>query len=239
MLASQKFICFSIEDLQFADPESLDLIQKIVGGKVPILLIATYRDEQTLPKNVKPLIESSISIALAPFTEDETAEFVSTTLHRDRQYIVPLVAVMQEKTAGNPFFIREMLDTCYRKNCVFYSWKNSAWEFDLDRIFTEFESQSYGSQISNDFVAKRLHDLPPASRSLLAWASLLGTSFAFSLVKKLLAGENAWPKAKGLPVIGLQDPVIGLQGALAGYIIMPCDNEDRFRFAHDRYVRIS
>jgi serine/threonine protein kinase len=234
VLASQKFICFAIEDLQFADNESLDLIQKIVGGKVPILLIATYRELATLPKSVKPLIASSTKLQVAPFTEDETAEYVASTLHCETDYIVPLVAVIQEKTAGNPFFIREMLDTCYRKLCVYYSWRNSAWEFDLDRIFLEFESQSYGSQITNDFIAKRLQDLSPASRGLLAWAALLGTSFSFSLVKRLLYGENVWPNAQGVPQIGSQDPVAGLQGALGAYLIMPCENEDRFRFSHDR-----
>lgn len=234
VLASQSFICFAIEDLQFADDESLDLISKIISGKVPILLIVSYRDTKTLPSTVMPLIASSIQLQVKPFTENETAEFVASTLHRERDYIVPLVAVIQEKTAGNPFFIREMLDTCYRKLCVYYSWRNSAWEFDLDRIFSEFESQSYGSQITNDFVAKRLDELTPATRAILGWASLLGPSFSFSLVKRLLQGENVWPKAQGLPEIELQDAVAGLQGALDAYLIMPCDNEDRFRFSHDR-----
>lgn len=234
VLASQRFICFAIEDLQFADNESLDLISKIISGKVPLLLIVSYRDIKTLPLTVKPLIATSIKLEVKPFTENETAEFVASTLHREKDYIVPLVAVIQEKTAGNPFFIREMLDTCYRKLCVYYSWRNSAWEFDLDRIFLEFESQSYGSQITNDFVAKRLDEQSPATRALLTWAALLGTSFSFSLVKRLLQGENVWPKAQGLPEIGLQDPVAGLQGALGAYLIMPCDNEDRFRFSHDR-----
>src|SRR5580692_11300766 len=86
-----------------------------------------------------------------------------------------------------------MLDTCYRKSCIYYSWKNSVWEYDLDKIFTEFESQTYGSQINNDFVAKRLQELPSTTRSLLAWASLIGNTFSFSLVKKLLSGENSPP----------------------------------------------
>jgi predicted ATPase len=234
VLASQKFICFAIEDLQFADNESLDLIKTIVSGKVPILLMTTYRDINSLPQSVKPLVATSIKLQVAPFTEAETAEFVASTLHRETDYTVPLVAVIQQRTAGNPFFIREMLDTCYRKFCVFYDWRSSLWRFDLDRIFAEFESQSYGSQITDDFVAKRLHELSPASRALLAWAALLGTSFSFSLVKRLLQGENVWPKAQGLPEIGPHDPVAGLQGALGAYLIMPCDNEDRFRFSHDR-----
>jgi predicted ATPase len=240
VLASQKFICLCVEDLQFADNESLDLIQKIVAGKVPLLLILTFREEKTLSQSVTPLLSASTKIELKPFTEEDTTAYVSATLHREQDtssYLLPLVAVIQEKTAGNPFFIREMLDTCYRKNCVFYSWKNSAWEFDLDKVFTEFESQSYGDTMTNDFVAKRLQELPKSSRSLLAWASLLGNSFTFSLAKRLLSGEKSWPNAQNLPIIGLHDPVSGLQNALSAYIIMPCEDEDRFRFAHDRYMQ--
>jgi predicted ATPase len=240
VLASQKFICLCIEDLQFADNESLELVQRIVSGKVPLLLMLTYRDENELPTSVAPLLRSSTKIELKHFNEEETAQYVSTTLHREKDttaYLLPLVAVVQEKTAGNPFFIREMLDTCYRKGCVYYSWKNSAWEFDLDKVFTEFESQSYGDTMTNDFVAKRLEELPKSARALLAWASLLGNSFTFSLAKRLLSGEKSWPKAKDLPVIGSHDPVSGLQNALSAYIIMPCEDEDRFRFSHDRYMQ--
>jgi len=34
---------------------------------------------------------------MKPFDEDETAEYVSETLHRDREYVLPLTAVIQEK----------------------------------------------------------------------------------------------------------------------------------------------
>ena len=33
------------------------------------------------------------------------------------------------------------------------------------------------------------------------------------------------------------DPVSGLQGAIAAFTIMPCENENRFRFSHDRYLQ--
>ncbi|KAF2457500.1 putative histidine kinase HHK1p [Lineolata rhizophorae] len=233
-LGTQKFICFCIEDLQFADQESLELIQSIVTCKIPIVLILTYRSEEALPKIVQSLLPLSTQINLSPFTEDETAEYVAHTLHRDREYVLPLVAVIQEKTGGNPFFVREMLDTCYRKECVYYSWKFSAWEYNLDKIFDEFESSAYGAQITNDFISKRLEELPAVTRSVLAWGSLLGSSFSFSLVKRLMSGS--YVMAEGLPIAKSQDPVAGLNGALGAYIILPAEDEDVFRFAHDRYL---
>ncbi|OCK81994.1 hypothetical protein K432DRAFT_424503 [Lepidopterella palustris CBS 459.81] len=238
LFAVCKFICFSVDDLQFADAESLELIQSMITERIPIVFILTYREEQSLPKDIQTLLSSATRIQLNAFDEDQTAEYVLETLHRDRDYVLPLVAVIQEKTLGNPFFVREMLDTCYRKNCVYYSWKNSVWEYDLDKIFTEFESRTYGSHINNDFLAKRLQELPPTTRALLAWASLIGNTFSFSLIKRLLSGEDAPPNATGLPILlNSQDPVSGLQGAISAYVLMAGEDEDRFRFAHDRYMQ--
>ncbi|KAF2402195.1 hypothetical protein EJ06DRAFT_573809 [Trichodelitschia bisporula] len=237
LLASSKLIILSLDDLQYADTESLDLVHNIVTGKIPILFIITYRHDDLIPKHVLTLLSSAVKLELTPFSEEETSTYVSATLHRDRDYVVPLVAVIQEKTAGNPFFIREMLATCYRTRCIHYSWKTSAWEFDLDKVFTAFESESYGSQITIDFVSKRLQELPYSARCLLAWASLLGNSFSFSLVKRLMCGENAWPDAQGLPLVGSYDPVAGLQASISAYLIVPGGDEDRFRFSHDRYMQ--
>ncbi|KAF2807838.1 uncharacterized protein BDZ99DRAFT_572730 [Mytilinidion resinicola] len=237
LFAVCKFICFCVDDLQYADPESLELIQNIISGRIPIVLILTYREEDGLPKETRSMLRSATKVQLRPFNEDQTAEYVSETLHRDRDYVLPLVAVIQEKTMGNPFFIREMLDTCYRKTCVYYSWKGSTWEYDLDKVFTEFESQTYGSQINNDFVTKRLQELPLPTRSLLAWASLIGNSFSFSLVKKLMDEETVLSNASGIPTLtDPQDSVFALQGALSSYILMAGEDEDKFRFSHDRYM---
>ncbi|KAB2575560.1 Sensor protein GacS [Lasiodiplodia theobromae] len=240
MLARQQSICFCIDDLQFADDESLELIQAIVHNKLPLVMILTYREEERLTPGIKSLLDSATNmtrITLNPFTEVDTAHFVAETLHRDPEYCLPLVATIQEKTGGSPFFVREMLDTCYRKKCIYYSWQDSAWHFDLDKVFAEFRSTAYGSRINNDFIVKRLQELPKVTRYLLAWASLIGSTFSFAIVKRLMQGEHA-ANATGLPITDV-DPVEGIDGAIASYIVMSGDDEDRFRFAHDRYMQAS
>lgn len=237
LLAYQKFICFCLDDLQFADPESANLLQNIAQANIPIVLILTFRSESSLPPKIKDLLQTATKVDLAPFTEEETAEYVSTTLHRPQEYVLPLVAVVQEKTRGNPFFIREMLDTCYRTQCIFYSWKSSQWEYDLDKVFNEFSSPDANKFSSNDFIARRLQELPPNSRALLCWASLIGNTFSFSLIKHLMSCDcsKASP-AELLPPFD-NDAVAGLQGALSAYTIMATDDEDKFRFSHDRYMQ--
>ncbi|KAF2147305.1 uncharacterized protein K452DRAFT_293751 [Aplosporella prunicola CBS 121167] len=241
MLARQQSICFCVDDLQFADEESLELIQSIVSNRLPLVLILTYREEGQLSPGIRNVLEQATHnsslrrIVLQPFTEVQTAEFVGETLHRDPGYCLPLVATIQEKTGGSPFFVREMLDTCYRKKCIHYSWKDSAWQYDLDRVFAEFKSTAYGSRINNDFVVKRLQELPSVTRCLLVWASLIGSTFSFSIVKRLMQGEHAG-NARGLPTTQ-RDPIEGIDGAMASYIIMAGEDEDRFRFSHDRYMQ--
>ena len=61
-LAYQKFITFWLDDLQFADLESLELLQDIISSKIPILFIMTYRQGETLPKNVRNITRTATRI---------------------------------------------------------------------------------------------------------------------------------------------------------------------------------
>lgn len=155
--------------------------------------------------------------------------------------VVPLAAVIQERCNGNPFYMREMLETCYRKHCLWFSWKVNAWEYDLDRVFTEFETEHYGQFLNMGFVTKKLQELPPASRAILAWGSLLGNSFSFSLIQKLLTGEFLYssetneahdvtcPKRAQLFRQSEEDAISGLQILLQAYILVPGETDDEFR----------
>lgn len=161
LLAVQKFICFCLDDLQFADQESLDLLQGIIAARIPIVLILTDRaGEEERTSKTKKLLERATMVELGPFTDDETAQYVAETMHRPKEYCLPLVAVVQERTQGNPFFIREMMDSCYRQKCIYYCWRCSQWEFNLDRVFDKFSSLDATRFCSNDLIARRLLEMP-------------------------------------------------------------------------------
>lgn len=283
MFTQHKFICFCLDDLQFADDESLDLITQIVTSRMKMVIIITYRPEEMLPEKIKSIIDppstegisahprfQAISshanldvayiqskgvgitrIQLRPLAEEDILKYVSMTLRRHEEEIVPLAAVVQNKTAGNPFYIREMLSACYRKQCIWYDYKECMWSYDLDKIFKEFEAEDYHDTLDHDFVTGRLKELPSTARSLLAWASLIGTSFSFELVQRLLRGEfpNEGDASSddefscseitrsALPKYSFQDTIAGLQAALQAYIIVSTEDDDKFRFAHDRYIQ--
>lgn len=236
LLALQKVICFCLDDVQFADQESLELLQNIVAAHIPIVLVLSFKKDDKMPGKAMTLMEKATLIELGPFTDDQAGQYVADTLRRPKEYCLPLVAVVQEKTQGNPFFVREMLDSCYRKKCIYFCWKCNQWEFSLDRIFEEFSSPDSNKFSSNDFIARRLHELPEDCQALLSWAAIIGNVFSFEVAKRAMSCDCSTKSPKEYIPPTSKDPVAGLQFALKAFVITPTDNEDRFRWSHDRYM---
>ena len=258
-ILSHRLIGLCFDDVNYADEESLDLVSNIMSKKLGIVILVTCRDEGAMPGRLEHVMKNTsaniTSIKLEPLSEKQVVEYVSSTLYRPPEYILPLAMVCLEKSNGNPFYLRQMLETCYRKSCLWYSWKETVWEFDLDRIFAEFASDTYGAQLNTTFITKRLQDLPIAARAILAWASLLGTTFSFQLVQKLCCGEFdyrdndiEYRNSNGThctqPAViftpqPVADVVEGLQSLLQASILVPGSSEDEFSFSHDRYIAAS
>lgn len=68
VFTQNKFICFVLDDLQFADDESLDLITQIVASRMKMVIIVTYRPDEILPGKIKGIIEppNTEGISLQP-----------------------------------------------------------------------------------------------------------------------------------------------------------------------------
>ena len=167
-LASGKLICLCLDDLQFADEESVELIASIIAGKIRVVLITTCRREEELPSFLKPVLDEDTAnvtrLRLRPLSEQDVVDYVASTLYRSPEYVFPLAAVALEKTHGNPFYLRQMLDLCYRKHCLWFNWQLSSWEFNLDRVFAEFESETYGK-----FFDRRLKALYTSCHLILVY----------------------------------------------------------------------
>ncbi|KAM7214183.1 Two-component system protein A [Rhypophila decipiens] len=257
MFTHYKFICFCLDDLHFADTESLELITQIIAAKLKIVIIVTYRPEELAPERVQAILNPVKSddygrrgsptitkIVLTPLGEEDIVHYVSATLSLPKEDVLPLALVIQSKTAGNPFYMREMLNAGHRKKCIWHDYHAGHWKYDLDRLFDQFQGEQDYDVLDTAFITRRLGELPPASRSILAWAALLGQTFSFDLICKLMGGEFHYYEDETdahngccLSNFPSEDVVAGLQAAIQACIIVPGDRDDRFRFAHDRYIQ--
>ncbi|KAH7320116.1 putative histidine kinase HHK1p [Stachybotrys elegans] len=277
VFTSHKFICFCLDDLHFADDESLELISQIIGARMKMVIIVTYRPDELSPEKLQSVIhppdpdgmEPQLAtagkqtdgpadfvrsnrplvtrISLPALSEDDIIQYVATTLCRPSDEVLPLALVIQSKTAGNPFYIREMLSACHRNKCIWYDYKDSQWHFDLDKLFEQFQGGKDYDTLDTGFITRRLSELPPAARAILAWAALLGASFSFELICRLMSSEFDYDDGDGMachPVFPKRqftegEAIAGLHAAIQAYIIVPSETDDRFRFAHDRYIHAS
>ena len=183
-------------------------------------------------------------VTLQPLTEDNVMEYVAATLRRPKPDIVAFGTVIQSKTAGNPLYVRQMLDACHRKKCLWYDYRDGRWLFDLDSVFKQFNMGNSTDSLREDFITSRLNELPVASRSIFTWASMLGSSFSFQLIQRLLnfdftpIEQNHQPEdgTAHPPSHSKNDEIEGLRAAIQAYIILPTQDDDMFRFAYDWYI---
>jgi len=256
VFTQHKFICLCLDDLQYADDESLELISQIISVRLKLMLIITYRPEDIPAEAVQKILTppksddfpkgggpNTTKITLAPLSEEVIVRYVSATLSLPRERVLPLALVIQSKTAGNPFYMREMLSAGYRKKCIWYDYIAGHWRYDLDKLFDQFQGEQDYDVLDTAFITRRLSELPPASRSILAWAALLGQTFSFDLICKLMSGQLYVDDCPGnlseqsITATSQEDVVAGLEAAIQAFIIIPCDRDDHFRFAHDRYIQ--
>ncbi|KAI1629894.1 hpt sensor hybrid histidine kinase [Exophiala viscosa] len=248
-ICTGKLICLCLDDLQAADPESVDLLMHIIKAKVPIVLLLSSRvDDGQIPELTSKILEldSTSKIELANLRERHVFEYVATTMSQSVETVIPLAAVVHAKSEGNPFLMKDILQTCYQRNCLWYDWKESGWQFDLDRVFNEFSSEGC---TDNQYLIGRLQELPPAARSILAWASLIGTTFSFKLIQTIMTGQHFYssgrdqehdatcPKRAKMFNLSEADCVSGLQQLVNIYIVTPSQSDDEFKFTHARYLK--
>ncbi|KAL1841038.1 hypothetical protein VTJ49DRAFT_7469 [Mycothermus thermophilus] len=256
VFTQHKFICLCLDDLQYADAESLELISQIVSARLKLMLVLTYRPEEMSPEAVRRQLSppksddipkgaagpSITMIKLAPLGEDNIVQYVSETLSLPKERVHPLALVIQSKTRGNPFYMREMLSAGYRKKCIWYDYMDGVWKYDLDMLFDQFQGEQDYDVLDTAFITRRLSELPPASRAILAWAALLGQTFSFELICRLMSGSRDVDDCSDCPddlVLkpSQEEAVAGLEAAIQAFIIVPSDRDDHFRFAHDRYIQ--
>jgi serine/threonine protein kinase len=56
IFTTHHFICLCLDDLQFADDESLELITQVIGARLKMVLIMTYRPEELAPEKLQKIL---------------------------------------------------------------------------------------------------------------------------------------------------------------------------------------
>ncbi|KAJ5563937.1 hypothetical protein N7513_000179 [Penicillium frequentans] len=241
-----KLVCLCLDDVHLADEESLEFITQMMSARIRMVVILASRPEPASSDLMKRISHNSeavltgrdvgiTTIPLKPLSEDHVMQYVADTLSLSVPVIWPLGAFIQSRTNGNPFYVREILTDCHKHGFICYDFHEGLWIFDLRRISEHYKADSYDDAAFDDFLGRRLSSLSPICKSILAWASVLGMTFSFQLVQRLLttdrsASESALPE---------REVYQGLQTIIQAHVIVPTKEHDVFSFTYSHYMHFA
>ncbi|MFN6464572.1 MAG: AAA family ATPase [Nostoc sp. DedVER02] len=195
-----------LDDLQWADSASLNLIQVLLGQRESgfMLLIGAYRDNEVSPAHPLILTLEEIkkagtqinTITLAPLSQESLNSLVTDTLQCSAAIAQPLTELVYQKTQGNPFFSTQFLKALYEEGDIEFDPQVGHWQCDISYV----RSLSLRDDVV-EFMAMQLQKLPVATQNVLKLAACIGNSFdlaTLAIVYELSQTETATDLWKAL-----------------------------------------
>ncbi len=179
-----------IDDLQWADPAGLKLMEAFFAGTRTryFNFIGAYRnneitDSHPLFASLKTIRDRKIplkTITLKPISENDVNKLIGDAVHENLPRVKMLGRIVHEKTRGNPFFVRQFLQSLYREGLLYYDYETGRWRWHIERIA--------GARITDnvvDFMAEKVLQLTDAARHILQLAACIGNRFDMALLSSL------------------------------------------------------
>ena len=169
-----------LDDLQWADLASLELMKLLMEEKTYLLLLGAYRDNEVSPvhpfmltvEELKKMGKTVNTITLSPLEFEDSNQLVADTLACTVELAYRITELVNRKTKGNPFFITQFLKALYEDQCISFNLEKRYWECDIARV----NSLSLTDDVV-EFMAIQLQKLPRETQEVLQLAACLGNQF--------------------------------------------------------------
>ncbi|STQ90732.1 serine/threonine protein kinase and signal transduction histidine kinase with GAF sensor [Iodobacter fluviatilis] len=173
-----------LDDLQWADPASLDLMGQLLTNihNKHLLLIGAYRNTDVVSGHPLLLAQAewqtqnvrSTLFELAPLTPAQVNDFLIDILHT-AEPTFSLANLIHKKTGGNPFFMGKLLRTLVDEAFISWDRETRMWAWDISRLATHNVAENVV-----DLVIEQLHRLPPHVQALASAAACFGNLCSLS-----------------------------------------------------------
>lgn len=228
-----------LDDLQWADWASLKLLYRLMTrlDQDSLLVIGAYRDREVNSTHPLTLTLKDIQqaggrinqIKLKPLDGDCITKLLADTLHCRHFLVQPLALLLQQKTGGNPFFLKEFIRTLYVQGLIYFNRNQGCWQWHLGEI--------QAKDITNNVVellVRKIELLEPQTQKILKLAACMGNQFNLYYLASLYQRPLRETAADLQEAIfaGLLIPVT------SSYQLMALGIQERtdviYKFVHDR-----
>ncbi|MGY2260769.1 trifunctional serine/threonine-protein kinase/ATP-binding protein/sensor histidine kinase [Pseudomonas sp. SDO55104_S430] len=213
-----------LDDLQWLDAATLDLLEDLLisSDTRHLMLVGAYRSNEVDAGHPLSLKIEAIrkaggridEITLAPLAKNHIEQLIAEALDDQIPRVEPLAQLVLDKTAGNPFFVIQFLQTLADEQLLTFDHHLSRWFWDPDRI----HAKGYTDNIV-DLMVDKLTRLPADTQHALQQLACLGN----------VAGINALATAMEVPKTQLRTV---LWEAIRQELVERLDGA--YAFVHDR-----
>lgn len=175
-IASQGPLIVCLQDLHWADPSTIDILRQLAAEPLASTLsIYNYRPEFSFH-------EGGIrEIKLSELSGRDTRELLESLLEA-RDVPDELVAFLEERTGGNPFFVEEIVNSLVESDTL--TRNGDGWE-----LTGAFDTTAVPTTIRG-VIAARIDRLDTERRRILQEASVIGREFMFTILSQV-TGESS------------------------------------------------
>lgn len=171
-----------LDDMQWADGATLALLEVILTrfGVDNLHLILAYRDNEVdaahpfarLLRKLEAEGPSIQQIELGPLDEAQVNRLVEETFESSLDHTAALSRLVYHQTEGNPFFVRQLLESLFERGLVTYDPGRREWTWREEQI----EASGLTEDIV-DLMVTRLERLGRPVQHALQHAACIGSKF--------------------------------------------------------------
>ena len=213
-----------LDDLQWLDAATLDLLEDLLtrSDLRHLMLIGAYRDNEVdaahpLTRKLEAIRQAGArvqEVRLAPLARDDLGQLIADALRCDPADTAPLVQLVHEKTAGNPFFVIQFLYSLAEEGLLRFDQDTAGWSWDLGRI----HDKGYADNVV-DLMLGKVTRLPAETLHALQQFACLGNVGATPMLSAVLETPEEQVHAVLWPAVR-QELIERLEGS--------------YKFIHDR-----
>ncbi len=169
-----------LDDLQWADSASLDLIELLASekGSLVMLLIGAYRDNEVdaqhgLSLLLEELNKTGITVfdlKVKPLPYEDVKTMLEDTLHQPD--VDEVSKLIYEKTKGNAFFTIQFIRHLLDQQLLIFNEQDKTWTADIEKI----KAQSYSENVV-DLMIRKIKSLEESTQQTMTLASVFGNTF--------------------------------------------------------------
>ncbi len=223
--SAEKGLVLFLDDLQWVDEGSMDLLNEISAGmdNYPLLVIGTYRNDEIHTEHRVNSYKTGAKNRRYPYTEmyldafnrEKIDEFVRLLLYAKKENIDTITELIYQKSKGNPFFAISILKQFVDEKLIYY--EEDEWKVDEEKLrMVEIAPTIV------DVVMKRISWLGAEDEKVLSCAAVIGRKFEVAILFHLL--DYAATK-----IISIVDRAIQLQ-----LLEEDIQEKGKILFVHDR-----